>query len=65
MWRPNWTRAFPLEYNAAKDPNYLSFIAVDSTGDKDESSLQEWEILKTLQISERLVLEGKFNERSF
>lgn len=57
-------KAFPLEYNAAKDPNYLSFVAVDSTGEKMKVVYRNGNI-ENLQISERLVLEGKFNNDHF
>ena len=57
-------KSFPLEYDAAKDPNYLSFIAVDSTGDKMKVIYRNGNI-ENLEISERLVLEGKFNSDHF
>ena len=57
-------RSLPLEYDAAKDPNYLAFTAVDSTGDKMKVVYRNGNI-ENLQISERLVLEGKFNEDHF
>ena len=57
-------KSFPLEYDATKDPNYLSFIAVDSTGDKMKVIYRNGNI-ENLQISERLVLEGKFNNGQF
>jgi cytochrome c-type biogenesis protein CcmE len=57
-------KSFPLEYDAAKDPNYLSFTAVDSTGDKMKVVYRNGTI-ENLQISERLVLEGKFTSDYF
>ena len=57
-------KSFPLEYDATKDPNYLSFIAVDSTGEKMKVIYRNGNI-ENIGISERLVLEGKFNSDHF
>jgi cytochrome c-type biogenesis protein CcmE len=57
-------KSSPLEYDAAKDPNYLSFTAIDSTGEKMKVIYRNGNI-ENLGISERLVLEGKFNQDHF
>ena len=57
-------KTFPLEYDATKDPNYLSFVAVDSVGDKMKVIYRNGNI-ENLQISERLVLEGKYDNDHF
>ena len=57
-------KSSPLEYDAAKDPNYLSFMAIDSIGDKMKVVYRNGNI-ENLEISERLVLEGKFNNDQF
>jgi cytochrome c-type biogenesis protein CcmE len=50
----------PLEYDDLKDPNYLGFVALDSTGDKMRVVYRKGKI-ENLEISERLVLEGKYD----
>ena len=57
-------KASPVEYDPLKDPNYLSFYAVDSLGSKTKvvylnSKPTEFE------NSERIVLKGKMNGEVF
>jgi cytochrome c-type biogenesis protein CcmE len=56
----------PVEYDAQKDANYLSFYAVgiDQPGEKMKVVYRNGEI-PNLMISERLVLKGKFQEDHF
>ncbi|MER3498418.1 MAG: hypothetical protein C4308_07180 [Chitinophagaceae bacterium] len=53
-------RTSPVEYDAIKNPNYLSFTAVDSLGGKVKV---EYDKPKpgNLEHSERLVLKGRMN----
>jgi cytochrome c-type biogenesis protein CcmE len=48
----------PVEYNAAKDPNYLSFYAVDSLGGRTKVVYHNSKPTD-LEKSERVVLKGK------
>ena len=56
----------PVDYNAQKDPNYLSFQAIDS-----EDSLQSMKVVyrkgarHDLQLATKLVLKGKFKDGQF
>src|SRR5687767_4155405 len=54
----------PLEYDAIKNPNYLSFTAIDTTG---KSVKVVYRNAKTynLEISERLVLKGSYQDNYF
>lgn len=51
-------RTQPIQYDAVKDPNYLSFTAVDSLGGKVRVVYNK-EKPTNLEHSERLVLKGK------
>ncbi|MBI5857436.1 MAG: cytochrome c maturation protein CcmE [Sphingobacteriales bacterium] len=59
-------KSLPVEYNAQKDPNYLSFHAIDA-----EDSTQRMKVvyrkgeIPNLMISEKLVLKGKFEKDHF
>lgn len=54
----------PIEYDAIKNPNYLSFTAVDTMG---QSIKVVYHNAKpdNLEISERLVLKGKYQDGHF
>ena len=54
----------PIEYDAIKNPNYLSFIAVDTTG-KAIKVVYHNAKPDNLEISERLVLKGKYKDGYF
>lgn len=59
-------KAHPLEYDAKKDPNYLSFHAIDA-----EDSTQTMKVVyrkgdrQDLMMAQRLVLKGKFKDDHF
>jgi cytochrome c-type biogenesis protein CcmE len=48
----------PIEYNALKDPNYLSFYASDSLGNSTQVIYRNTKPPE-LETSERVVLKGK------
>jgi cytochrome c-type biogenesis protein CcmE len=52
-------KSFPVEYDATKDANYLSFQAMDSSGEKMKVIYRQGEI-PNLMVSEKLVLKGKY-----
>jgi cytochrome c-type biogenesis protein CcmE len=54
----------PIEYNALKDPNYLSFYAVDSLGGSAKVIYRNAKPAE-LEQSERVVLKGKMNGEVF
>lgn len=54
----------PIEYNAIKDPNYLSFYAVDSLGGSTKVIYRNAKPAE-LEHSERVVLKGKMNGNVF
>lgn len=51
-------RKYPIEYDALKDPNYLSFYAVDSIGTSTKVVYRNAKPAE-LEQSERIVLKGK------
>ncbi|HEY8688762.1 MAG TPA: cytochrome c maturation protein CcmE [Chitinophagaceae bacterium] len=51
-------RKYPIEYDAIKDPNYLSFYAVDSIGNSTKVIYRNSKPAE-LEQSERIVLKGK------
>lgn len=57
-------KSIPLEYDDLKDPNYLGFVAMDSTGARMKVIYRKGKI-ENLQISERLVLEGRYENDHF
>ncbi len=59
-----WDRSQPLEYDAIKDPNYLSFVAVDTLG-KSVKVIYHNPKPENFEISERLVLKGKYQNGYF
>ena len=54
----------PIEYDAIKDPNYLSFTAIDSLGDAVRVIYLNAKP-ENLEVSERLVLKGAFKDNYF
>ncbi len=54
----------PIEYDAIKNPNYLTFTAIDTLG---QSVKVVYHNAKpdNLEISERLVLKGKYQDNHF
>jgi hypothetical protein len=59
-----WDRSQPLEYDALKNPNYLTFTAVDTLG-KKVKVIYNKPMPENFTISERLVLKGKYNNGYF
>lgn len=59
-----WDRSQPVEYDALKDPNYLSFTAIDTLG-KSVRVIYRDPKPENFEISERLVLKGKYNDGVF
>lgn len=51
-------RNYPIEYDAMKDPNYLSFYAIDSLGTSTKVVYRNTKPAE-LEQSERIVLKGK------
>ncbi len=54
----------PIEYDAVKNPNYLVFTAVDTTG-KSVRVVYHNAKPDNLEMSERLVLKGKYEDGQF
>lgn len=54
----------PVEYDAIKNPNYLTFTAVDTMG-KSVKVIYHNAKPDNLEISERLVLKGKYENGYF
>jgi cytochrome c-type biogenesis protein CcmE len=54
----------PIEYDAIKNPNYLTFTAVDSVGSKVKVVYKNAKP-DNLEHSERLVMKGKMNGDAF
>jgi cytochrome c-type biogenesis protein CcmE len=54
----------PIEYNAIKDPNYLSFYAVDSLGSSTKVVYRNAKPAE-LEQSERIVLKGTMTGNVF
>ena len=57
-------RTHPIEYDAVKNPNYLSFVAYDSLGSNMKVVYRK-EKPANLEHSERLVLKGRMNYDHF
>ena len=57
-------RTHPIEYDAVKNPNYLSFVAYDSLGSNMKVVYRK-EKPANLEHSERLVLKGRMNNDHF
>ena len=54
----------PIEYDAVNNPNYLSFTAVDTLG-KSVKVVYHNAKPDNLELSEKLVLKGKYNDGKF
>ena len=54
----------PIEYDAIKNPNYLSFTAKDSTG-KSVKVVYHNAKPENLELSDKLVLKGKYQDGLF
>jgi cytochrome c-type biogenesis protein CcmE len=54
----------PVEYDALKNPNYLAFTAIDTLG-KSLRVIYHNPKPENFEISERLVLKGKYMENYF
>lgn len=54
----------PIEYDAVNNPNYLSFTAIDTLG-KSVKVVYHNAKPDNLEISEKLVLKGKYNNGQF
>jgi cytochrome c-type biogenesis protein CcmE len=59
-----WDKDSPLEYDALNNPNYLSFTAVDTLG-KSVKVIYHQPKPENFEISERLVLKGKYQDGIF
>ena len=59
-----WDKTQPLEYDAIKDPNFLSFVAVDTLG-QSVKVIYHNPKPENFEISERLVLKGKYMDGYF
>ncbi len=59
-----WDKSQPMEYDALKDPNYLSFTAVDTLG-KTVKVIYHNPKPENFEVSERLVLKGKYEDGIF
>ncbi|HMR92220.1 MAG TPA: cytochrome c maturation protein CcmE [Chitinophagaceae bacterium] len=59
-----WDKSQPMEYDAIKDANYLSFTAVDTLG-KTVKVVYNNPKPENFEMSERLVLEGKYEDGIF
>ena len=59
-----WDRSQPMEYDAIKDPNYLSFTAVDTLG-KAVKVVYHNPKPENFEMSEKLVLQGKYENGHF
>jgi cytochrome c-type biogenesis protein CcmE len=57
-------KSVPMDYDDLKDPNYLGFQAIDSSGDKMKVVYRKGKI-ENLEISERIVLEGRYENGHF
>ncbi len=57
-------KSYPIEYDAMKDPNYLSFYAIDSLGSSTKVIYHNAKPAE-LDQSERVVLKGKMQGNIF
>jgi cytochrome c-type biogenesis protein CcmE len=57
-------KSVPVEFDALKDANYLSFQAIDSTGQTMKVVYRKGEI-PNLYNAEKLVLKGKYEDGKF
>ena len=56
--------AYPVEYDAVNNPNYLSFMAVDSLGGSVKVIYRNAKP-DNLEIADKLVLKGRYNNGTF
>jgi cytochrome c-type biogenesis protein CcmE len=56
--------SMPVDYDELKNPNFLSFTAVDSAGQKMKVIYRKGRI-ENLETSERLVLKGEYQDDHF
>lgn len=59
-----WDKTQPLQYDAIKDPNYLSFTAIDTLG-KTVKVVYHNPKPDNFEVSEKLVLKGKYVDGIF
>jgi cytochrome c-type biogenesis protein CcmE len=59
-----WDKSVPLEYDAMKNPNYMSFTAVDTLGEKINVVYHNPKP-ENFELSDRLVMKGKYEEGKF
>src|SRR5882672_1214978 len=59
-----WDRSQPIEYDALKNPNYMSFIAVDTLGHSIKVIYHNPKP-ENFDVSEKLVLQGKYEDGLF
>ena len=59
-----WDKTQPMEYDALKNPNYLSFTAIDTLG-KSVKVIYNNPKPENFEISEKLVLKGKYMDGFF
>jgi cytochrome c-type biogenesis protein CcmE len=59
-----WDRSQPMEYDAIKDPNFLSFTAVDTLG-RAVKVVYHNPKPENFEMSEKLVLQGKYENGHF
>ena len=59
-----WDKTQPTEYDPIKDPNYLSFTAVDTMG-KTVRVIYHNPKPENFEIAEKLVLQGKYENGIF
>ena len=57
-------KSAPIEYDALNNPNYLSFTAIDSLG-ASVKVIYHSAKPDNLEMSEKLVLKGKYKEGNF
>jgi cytochrome c-type biogenesis protein CcmE len=57
-------KSAPVEYDALKDPNFLSFTAIDTLG-KSVKVIYHNPKPENFEMSERLVLKGKYEDGIF
>jgi cytochrome c-type biogenesis protein CcmE len=59
-----WDKTQPIEYDALKNPNFLSFTAVDTLG-QSVKVIYHNPKPENFEISEKLVLKGKYNSEGY
>jgi cytochrome c-type biogenesis protein CcmE len=56
--------SMPVDYDELKNPNFLSFVAIDTMGQKMKVIYRKGRI-ENLETSERLVLKGEYQDDHF